>query len=545
MKEGRILGMRESFNKILWIVLAVLVLAALAGSRENVERLAGASQVTVLNDRLEKRLIQGEAGSYYEYSCRIPKECQTGQTLSVEYYWSAMRILLDGEEIHRYEDPYAEKGVNRQWIDLPEGCGGGELVFRGEPGENLFLKSMEADIYIGGREAIYLRFLYDNGYALLFGGIAAVMGAVLGTGSIFIRKHAAGRASKGIRCLAAFVFTAGIWMVSDSKILQLVTGRTGLISLISFLSFLIMPVFLIYFIEEMMLYKNRVLKLLCLLYLLNSIICLALKLLRLAPLHKTLITQHILILCTVILIFRSGWREIYRYGNYEMKRILAGFGVLAGFALAALFCFYRNLSGYSCLYGLGLIGFMVCLADAALQRFYYYLKRGLGTAMYRRLAYTDSMTCMGNRAAFEERQEKDRRDDRLAYIMLDINNLKQMNDSYGHQEGDRLIMDMAECIRDTFERIGSCFRIGGDEFVVILKHTSAVEIERALRQLDIRIAQINQSRRAPGEMAYGYAGRWEGELTPEQLLGMADERMYEKKRRMKGQSGEFDNSPKI
>ena len=70
------------------------------------------------------------------------------------------------------------------------------------------------------------------------------------------------------------------------------------------------------------------------------------------------------------------------------------------------------------------------------------------------------------------------------YIVIDVNWLKQTNDQYGHRAGDELLCCAARCIREAFYRAEDCFRIGGDEFAVImvdvgreLSHTVSDKIE--------------------------------------------------------------------
>ena len=53
-------------------------------------------------------------------------------------------------------------------------------------------------------------------------------------------------------------------------------------------------------------------------------------------------------------------------------------------------------------------------------------------------------------------------------VMLDVNQLKKINDTLGHKAGDELICGASACIRQVFSKYGTCYRIGGDEFAVIL-----------------------------------------------------------------------------
>lgn len=87
------------------------------------------------------------------------------------------------------------------------------------------------------------------------------------------------------------------------------------------------------------------------------------------------------------------------------------------------------------------------------------------------LAYTDSMTELANRNAYEEHLKKLRRDNanlqNITVVVVDINGLKQINDSFGHHTGDEAIKTIADILKDTIGKKADVYRIGGDEFVCI------------------------------------------------------------------------------
>lgn len=100
------------------------------------------------------------------------------------------------------------------------------------------------------------------------------------------------------------------------------------------------------------------------------------------------------------------------------------------------------------------------------------------------LAYHDSLTGLKNRAAYEEfLREKRNEDDFYAYLILDLDNFKLINDTFGHNVGDEQLKKTAEVLKQ-FEKDGDeIFRLGGDEFVVIIPHTTVEETEERTRQL--------------------------------------------------------------
>lgn len=88
-----------------------------------------------------------------------------------------------------------------------------------------------------------------------------------------------------------------------------------------------------------------------------------------------------------------------------------------------------------------------------------------------KLSLYDELTHLMNRHGYETKLKelKERNQSEVYYIVLDVNSLKAINDSIGHHAGDELICGAAECIHEVFGHVGSCFRMGGDEFGVLIE----------------------------------------------------------------------------
>jgi diguanylate cyclase (GGDEF)-like protein/PAS domain S-box-containing protein len=89
----------------------------------------------------------------------------------------------------------------------------------------------------------------------------------------------------------------------------------------------------------------------------------------------------------------------------------------------------------------------------------------------RYIGYHDQLTDLYNRHYFESCEEELKDIPVLSVIMTDVNGLKLINDTYGHEAGDELIKKYAELLRRSFKESDIIFRWGGDEFIVILKNT--------------------------------------------------------------------------
>ena len=158
-------------------------------------------------------------------------------------------------------------------------------------------------------------------------------------------------------------------------------------------------------------------------------------------------------------------------------------------------------------------------------------------ASLRRMAYEDILTGLPNRASYD-RETKRLDEEGCSYCMisLDLNDLKETNDTLGHAFGDALLEDFGHTLRTVFGGIGFCARTGGDEFVVILRamHKGRDEerIRNRLQELEDRLrAQDKPGDKIRHSVSYGYAFSDEREgMHSHEVFLLADSRMYDLKR---------------
>jgi diguanylate cyclase (GGDEF)-like protein len=154
-------------------------------------------------------------------------------------------------------------------------------------------------------------------------------------------------------------------------------------------------------------------------------------------------------------------------------------------------------------------------------------------------ATTDPMTGLLNRRAFQAAAEKEfiicqALDAEIAAIIIDLDGFKQINDTCGHPHGDATLIAVARCLQDGM-RVGDYLaRIGGDEFAMVLPHTSLAEAETVAERL--RHA-IEQTEVADGERitrltaSFGVAARRDVMESWDQLMMECDRALYSVKKR--------------
>lgn len=157
------------------------------------------------------------------------------------------------------------------------------------------------------------------------------------------------------------------------------------------------------------------------------------------------------------------------------------------------------------------------------------LDRKKQQAYLEKLSYRDMLTGLYNRNRYIERLEayKQVQDQQIGAIYIDLNGLKKVNDEQGHRAGDELIVRAAGTIAGIFAE--DAYRVGGDEFVVILLDVSREDFARKSEQLR-RQMQENSVDASIG-------GVWQASTENlENLLRLADENMYREKKRYYSQA---------
>ncbi|MDO9378681.1 MAG: GGDEF domain-containing protein [Nocardioidaceae bacterium] len=160
----------------------------------------------------------------------------------------------------------------------------------------------------------------------------------------------------------------------------------------------------------------------------------------------------------------------------------------------------------------------------------------------RRAAREDPLTGLGNRRAFDEWLASPEAGQAPCTLLLyDVDRLKLVNDTWGHEAGDDLLGAFASALVDNTRHPDLTLRLGGDEFVIVLRDCGPEDgplvADRISLALDALARDAERPHRAVLSASLGMAGTHEG-LPVDRLLGVADGRMYERKRERADLPGE-------
>lgn len=148
------------------------------------------------------------------------------------------------------------------------------------------------------------------------------------------------------------------------------------------------------------------------------------------------------------------------------------------------------------------------------------------------MAYIDELTGLANRRKCDEYMQEIQAK-KLSYciVSLDMNNLKKINDTYGHAEGDIVLKAFSEVLSKAFKKANVVGRMGGDEYIVIWAKVTEDEIKYALDKLRDYVIDYNTLHQKPYRLSTAYGWEFGDENSdPQKVYVAADDLMYEHKR---------------
>lgn len=164
-----------------------------------------------------------------------------------------------------------------------------------------------------------------------------------------------------------------------------------------------------------------------------------------------------------------------------------------------------------------------------------------GTELLRTLSETDELTGLNNRRAFSklvnrEARKATRYGRPYSIMMIDVDNLKVVNDRHGHTAGDEMLRLVSVAIRDTVRDTDIIARLGGDEFIIMLTETDltrAREVAERIKSAITNAATIIDGQTLAATASMGIAGYPEDSSSVTEVINYADKSLYQSKKQGK------------
>ncbi|MGI5849879.1 MAG: GGDEF domain-containing protein [Christensenellales bacterium] len=221
---------------------------------------------------------------------------------------------------------------------------------------------------------------------------------------------------------------------------------------------------------------------------------------------------------------------VFLIPNLWSNMIMVAVIITAGFFLSAYFNI-ENLNQTQMI--AGIVYLLIEIVLCAIFAFYFnrYQRGEYSTKTeLQRIYATDPLTQVGNRIRLEDEAEKwlefcSRHHLPLSLVLVDVDNMKQINDQYGHLAGDVILYEMAQIMYTQLRKNDVCARWGGDEFILLLPYTNLDEAKSLTERIREAISKYKFNINIDTTCSFGIVSMKEG-LNLGQLIKQADALMY-------------------
>lgn len=311
-------------------------------------------------------------------------------------------------------------------------------------------------------------------------------------------------------------------------------GNSPLVSNSIFILFSLMPIAAIRFIQTYKTFKNS--RMMTILYILSLVNCVVIHILQFTKTFdyiQSITGSHIII----VLIFAGIVREFIRTLMHRKKlddlQLYIACIVFAVFGCVDIFRFYLGnpLSNSVMFSQIGLALFVLVLMFSAISNIVIDRENSMKNDVMQHLAFTDLLTNLPNRNAFEKRMELYRSQENEQHpviVLADLNHLKIINDTQGHKAGDEAIVRTSQILRDIFPGSAEVYRIGGDEFCIISDTMDEIQTEEYIHKCTENLAKLKVPFKMDISASFGMC-RENGQGIDNAFI-TADKEMYKNKK---------------
>ena len=399
--------------------------------------------------------------------------------------------------------------------------------------------------YFGDGVNIIINFVHSKLSAIIISIIMIILGVYLIVLDILPRYRSV-RMSHGLLYLGIYSSLIGLWSLLETNTLQFFVSDQRILQLFNNIIMITdtLPLFL-YLDCEYHVFRHTFTKVLCMTDLAYIIVCLVAQFSGIYDLHDLLIGSQIALVTGTVMVFAWIIRAYFLSRKKKQDATpamlqLIGVGLLF-FTAMIEFTKYTSADTMdrAASLRLGMLLFIIFFGASSQIQTSRLVEQGLKYEIVSSLAYSDGLTSLGNRTAYLEQLDAYSKSNlsELGIVFLDINDLKEVNDYKGHETGDKLIKEASVIIRDSFGKYGKSYRIGGDEFCVLLDNENPQsDYGTALEIFNQLIDHANQSNSFDFKIHIAQGFSICKQPTSEKIqtaIRVADHAMYENKAKLK------------
>lgn len=479
---------------------------------------------------------------------------EDGDCIGFFSFQQQVSISLDGVEVYRFipaPDLKSSTPGNRwNFFPLSDSNNGSVIsihIFQCYSANRISVPK----IYYGTQTGIMLKYLKSETPQILISLLMVLFGIALGIFCLLYRKKTG--FERGLTWLALFAIFRGLWTTIESNTYSFMFTHLLLFSRVSYMCLkLAVATFLQFVNITFHRGKSKTLRILTILSIADFWITSFCQLVLGVDFANTVAITHIIMLAggsyacvnnVNALIGRNNTPKatmISKRRNSYIAQIISTLALIIASVIDLIRYYVVNSPDVAKYSRLGDLTYIVIMSISLFVDFIVLLQMGHQAEQIKEEASIDPLTKVMNRAAFEhDIMEGDFRQwSQKSIVMLDLNNLKYYNDVHGHEKGDNYIVASSQIIKDAYEKWGTTYRIGGDEFCVIATNFTLEDFKKVRASVEEHMAKVRESNfDIHMEISAGYAS-FEPTLdnTLKDTMRRADAFMYKRKMKLKQRS---------
>lgn len=479
-----------------------------------------------------------EDGVRYSASTKIPLLAENQDTILLRASMQDLWVYLDDQLIHEHIQPASlslHMPPSSLWVlvDIPEDSIGKTLRIEYVSKVDEF-SGLINEVHLDRKAMI----LYDLFVSQSFGFavfLLLTLFGIISIGTSFAFKNA-----QDLRLfyLGFMSITAGIWVLAEARLMQYFIGNRFILGSLAYLMIPIIAFFFALYIKDAIITQEKFkkhLKYLAYLFLAIVLINVSLQISGVMVYIDMMQFTLPIILISAIYAAYLIVLEITVHNNEEAERFVKfTIILLVSLILEIVSFFTRAFGSISSFFRIGVVIFFGMLAVDTFSYIRSNMRRRDETLLLEKLAYKDFLTGGFNRTAYE-RDVQSYLDTQKSFrlILLDLNELKHINDTYGHNQGDEAIRLVFNAMKTSFVQ-GKNYRIGGDEFAVLIEDVDAIRFKDCLDNFQSILNETTKDFLYPILVAVGsdvyHYGDWDNYS---RFYHHVDQKMYLHKKKIK------------
>lgn len=468
------------------------------------------------------------------------------------------RVLVEGEVIYEtevYESKLYNKSPGNLWnvLNVNSKYSGKCLELQIIMVYDTHAITVDS-LLMGDKADIILGIFGENIFGIVISLLLILLGVVLVVVD-FLPSYGRSKRHHGLFWVGIYAFMTGIWSLIETNVVQFCVDDMRILQLIDNMIMMVDTIpLLLYLNSEYKILKNRGMRILAYLGIGYIFLCVFEQYRGIKDMHHMLNGGLYLMIITDFAM--CAWLIVRFFKlRKEKQPVLNCVLLILGLTFTCSMTLVETIRSLQVdrmdragLIRIGMLVLCACFAIGSQIDTYKIVEQGLKYELISKLAYSDGLTGLGNRTAYLEKLEEYEGNSKeisaLGIVYLDVNNLKKVNDSYGHDVGDELIRCAAKIIEDSFGQLGKSYRIGGDEFCVLMTGDDVAEkYEKGLETFGQLILEANSGGAYTFEVQIAHGFAICTEITKEKVdetMAIADSEMYQNKAEIKCRSERKD-----